>query len=162
MSLRKRAQSLGRLGEVPEGETYEYQELNQRNGQPGSDWHSRSRPVQSESGSPRPESKNSYIINSTESRPRAKSMFMGQPVLMPRDILLAPRTAPEGPGIDQTDGKPNQRPVSCLYSTYSEKDGARLNSDQPTRPQSTYNFKVRSISSENILLAFTLGDIIYI
>ncbi|KAF4099961.1 serine/threonine-protein kinase PAK 6b [Onychostoma macrolepis] len=153
-SLRKRAQSLGRLGEVAEGETYEYQELNEakrRNRQPGSDWRSRSRPVQSESGSPPSESKNSYTINSTEPRPRAKSMFMGQPVLMPRDILLAPRTAPEGPGIDQTDGKPNQRPVSCLYSTYSENNGARLNSDQPKietprRPQSTYNFKVNSPS----------------
>ncbi len=121
---------------------------NRRNGQPVS------RPgIQSESGSPRPESKKQLHINSTESRPRAKSMFMGQPVLMPRDILLAPRTAPEGPGIDKTDGKPNQRPVSCLYSTYSEKDGARLNSDQPKietprRPQSTYNFKVRNMFSK--------------
>uniref|UniRef100_A0A8C1CLS8 non-specific serine/threonine protein kinase n=1 Tax=Cyprinus carpio carpio TaxID=630221 RepID=A0A8C1CLS8_CYPCA len=148
-SLRKRAQSLGRLGEVAEGETYEYQELNEasrRNGQPVSDWSSRSRPVQSESGSPQPESKNSYTVNSTESRPRAKSMFMAQPVLMPRDILLAPRTAREGPGIDKRDVKPNQRPVSCLYNTYSENNGVRLNSDQPTietprRPQSTYNFK---------------------
>ncbi|XP_016406274.1 serine/threonine-protein kinase PAK 6b isoform X2 [Sinocyclocheilus rhinocerous] len=148
-SLRKRAQSLGRLGEVAEGETYEYQELNEasrRNGQPVSDWCSRSRQIQSESGSPRPESKNSYTINSTESRPRAKSMFMGQPVLMPRDILLAPRTAREEPGIDKRDVKPNQRPVSCLDSTYSKNDGVRLNSDQPEietprRPQSTYNFK---------------------
>uniref|UniRef100_A0A671MY19 non-specific serine/threonine protein kinase n=1 Tax=Sinocyclocheilus anshuiensis TaxID=1608454 RepID=A0A671MY19_9TELE len=145
LSLRKRAQSLGRLGELAEGETYEYQELNEadrRNGQPVSDWCSRSRQIQSESGSPRPESKNSYTINSTESRPRAKSMFMGQPVLMPRDILLAPRT-------DKTDGKPNQRPVSCLYSSYSQNNGARLSSDQPKmetqrRPQSTYNFKVNS------------------
>ncbi|KAI2652349.1 Serine/threonine-protein kinase PAK 6 [Labeo rohita] len=152
-SLRKRAQSLGRLGELAEGETqYEYEELNEanrRNGGPGSDWHARSRQVQSEIGSPRPESKNN--INSNESRPRAKSMFMGQPALMPRDILLAPRTAREEPGIDQTDGKPNQRPVSCLYSAYSEKDGVRLNSEQPKmeaqrRPQSTYNFKVNSPS----------------
>ncbi|XP_016105190.1 serine/threonine-protein kinase PAK 6-like isoform X3 [Sinocyclocheilus grahami] len=153
-SLRKRAQSLGRLGEVAEGETYEYQELNEasrRNGQPVSDWGSRSRQIQSESGSPRPESKNSYTINSTESRPRAKSMFMGQPVLMPRDILLAPRTAREEPGIDKRDVKPNQRPVSCLDGTYSGNDGVRLNSDQtetetPRRPQSTYNFKVNSQS----------------
>ncbi|XP_016329019.1 serine/threonine-protein kinase PAK 6-like [Sinocyclocheilus anshuiensis] len=166
-SLRKRAQSLGRLGEVAEGETYEYQELNEasrRNGQPVSDWCSRSRQIQSESGSPRPESKNSYTINSTESRPRAKSMLMGQPVLMPRDILLAPRTAREEPGIDKRDVKPNQRPVSCLDSTYSENDGVRLNSDQPEietprRPQSTYNFKVRNIFSKNIFLAFLLEQV---
>ncbi|KTG39579.1 hypothetical protein cypCar_00033873 [Cyprinus carpio] len=149
-SLRKRAQSLGRLGEVAEGETYEYKELNeadQRNGQPVSD--SRSRQVQSECGSPRPESRNSSSIISSDSRPRAKSMFMGQPVLMPRDILLVPRTGREGPGVDKTDAKPNQRPVSCLYSAYSENDGARLTSDQlkretQRRPQSTYNFKVNS------------------
>ncbi|XP_026115554.1 serine/threonine-protein kinase PAK 6b [Carassius auratus] len=151
-SLRKRAQSLGRLGEVAEGETYEYQELNEasrRNGQPVSDWSSRSRPVHSESGSPRPESKNSYTMNSTESRPRAKSMFLGQPMLMPRDILLTPKTARVGPATDKRDVKPNQRPVSCLYSNYSQNNGVRLNSDQPTidtqrRPQSTYNFKVNS------------------
>uniref|UniRef100_A0A8C1T6P3 non-specific serine/threonine protein kinase n=1 Tax=Cyprinus carpio TaxID=7962 RepID=A0A8C1T6P3_CYPCA len=151
-SLRKRAQSLGRLGEVAEGETYEYQELNEadrRNGQPVSDWPSRSRQVQSECGSPRPKSRNSSSIISSDSRPRAKSMFMGQPVLMPRDILLVPRTGREGPGVDKTDAKPNQRPVSCLYSTYSENDGARLTSDQlkretQRRPQSTYNFKVNS------------------
>uniref|UniRef100_A0A672K8G0 non-specific serine/threonine protein kinase n=1 Tax=Sinocyclocheilus grahami TaxID=75366 RepID=A0A672K8G0_SINGR len=144
-SLRKRAQSLGRLGEVAEGETYEYQELNEadrRNGQPVSDWCLRSLQIQSESGSPRPESKNSSSIISSESRPRAKSMFMGQPVLMPQDILLAPRT-------DKTDGNPNQRPVSCLYSSYSQNNGTRLSSDQPKmetqrRPQSTYNFKVNS------------------
>ncbi|XP_059367978.1 serine/threonine-protein kinase PAK 6b [Carassius carassius] len=152
-SLRKRAQSLGRLGEVAEGETYEYQEFNEasqrnRNGQPVSDWSSRSRPVHSESGSPRPESKNSYTMN--ESRPRAKSMFLGQPILMPRDILLTPRTARVGPGTDKRDVKPNQRPVSCLYSTYSQNNGVRLNSDQhreaQRRPQSTYNFKVNSPS----------------
>ncbi|XP_059355262.1 serine/threonine-protein kinase PAK 6-like [Carassius carassius] len=127
-SLRKRAQSLGRLGEEAEGETYEYQELNeadQRNGQSVSDWSSRSRPVQTESRS---------SIISRDPRPRAKSMFMGQ-----TDILLVSTAGREGPGVSKTDDEPKQRPVWC-------HDGERLNSDQlKRRPQSTSNFTVNSL-----------------
>lgn len=154
-SLRKRAQSLGRLGELAEGETYEYQELNEanrRNGQPVLDWRTRSRQVQSESGNPQPDLKKSFTLNPSDSRTRSKSiheatMFSEQPALMPRDILLSPRTVPEQLGIAKMDSKSTQRPVSCFYSTYSENDGAKLISGQPKmetqkRPQSTYNFKV--------------------
>ncbi|XP_051730221.1 serine/threonine-protein kinase PAK 6b [Ctenopharyngodon idella] len=156
-SLRKRAQSLGRLGELAEGETYEYQELNEanrRNGQSVLDWRTKSRQVQSESGSLQPDLKKSFTLNPNDSRARSKSiheatMFTEQPVLMPRDILLSPRTVPERLGIAKMDGKSVQRPVSCLYSTYSENNGAKLISEQPKmetqrRPQSTYNFKVNS------------------
>lgn len=155
-SLRKRAQSLGRLGEVAEGETYEYQELNEanlRNAQPVSDWHSRSRQVQSESGSPQPDHKKNFTLNTNDSRMRSKSiheatMFTEQPMLMPRDILLSPRTVHERLGIAKLDRKSIQRPVSCLYSTYRD-EGAKLISEQPKmeaqkRPQSSYNFKVNS------------------
>ncbi|ROL50555.1 Serine/threonine-protein kinase PAK 6 [Anabarilius grahami] len=156
-SLRKRAQSLGRLGELTEGETYEYQELNEanrRNGQQVLDWRTRSQQVQSESGNPQPDLKKSFTLNPNDSRTRSKSiheatMFSEQPALMPRDILLSPRTVPERIDIAKMDGKSIQRPVSCLYSTYSENDGAKLISEQPKmetqrRPQSTYNFKVNS------------------
>ncbi|XP_077096362.1 serine/threonine-protein kinase PAK 6b [Siphateles boraxobius] len=152
-SLRKRAQSLGRLGEVVEGETYEYQELNEenlRNGQSVLDWRSRSPQVHSESGSPQPDHKQSFTVNTNDSRTRSKSihaatMFTEQPMLMPRDILLSPRTVPERLGI----AKSSQRPVSCLYSTFRENDGAKLISEQPKmdaqkRPQSSYNFKANS------------------
>ncbi|CAM4686164.1 unnamed protein product [Leuciscus chuanchicus] len=157
LSLRKRAQSLGRLGEVVEGETYEYQELNEANlgnGQPVLDWRSRSRQVQSESGSPQPDHKKSFTLNPNDSRTRSKSiheatMFAEQPMLMPRDILLAPRTVHERLGVARMDGKSTQRPVSCLYSTYRENEGAKLIPEQPKmeaqkRPQSTYNFKANS------------------
>ncbi|XP_051500295.1 serine/threonine-protein kinase PAK 6-like [Myxocyprinus asiaticus] len=157
--LRKRAQSLGLLGELAEGETYEYQGLNdanQKNGQTVSDWHSRSRQVHSESGSPRPGSKKSYTFDTNDAQPRAKSIheasiFMEQPILMPRDILLLPRTIHEGSKISQPDGKHNQRPISCLYGTYSVTDGTnnkpRVSSvETPRRPHSTYNFKVNSPS----------------
>ncbi|KAK7134092.1 hypothetical protein R3I94_015824 [Phoxinus phoxinus] len=154
-SLRKRAQSLGRLGEVVEGETYEYQELNEanlRNGQSVLD--SRSRQVHSESGSPQPDHKKSFTLNPNDSRMRSKSiheatMFAEQPMLMPRDILLSPRTVHERLGVAKMGGKSTQRPVSCLYSTYRGNEGAKLISEQPKteaqkRPQSGYNFKVNS------------------
>ncbi|XP_056336925.1 serine/threonine-protein kinase PAK 6b isoform X2 [Danio aesculapii] len=134
-SVRKRAQSLGRLGELAEAETYEYQELNNTNHRTSSDLHRGSRPIQS----PQTESKHSPT--------RARSvheatMFTG---LMPRDILLH-RAGCEG--NDNAGNKPNQRPVSCLYS---QSDGAKLSSDQPKmetqrRPQSTYDFKTNSPS----------------
>ncbi|XP_051511542.1 serine/threonine-protein kinase PAK 6-like isoform X1 [Myxocyprinus asiaticus] len=166
-SLRKRAQSLGRLGQLAEGETYEYQGLNdanQKNVQMVSDRHSRSRQVHSDSGSPRPGSKKSYTFDSNDARPRAQSIheasiFMGQPPLMPRDILFLPRTVREGPKISQPDCKHNQRPVSCLYSTYCVTDGAKVkprgSSEQPKvetprRPHSTYNTKVNSPSYPTI------------
>lgn len=132
-SVRKRAQSLGRLGELAEAETYEYEELNNTNHRNSSDLHRGSRPIQS----PQTESRHSPA--------RARSvheatMFTG---LMPRDILLH-RAGCEG--TDNAGNKPNQRPVSCLYS---QSDGAKLNSDQlkmetQRRPQSTYDFKVNS------------------
>lgn len=159
-SLRKRAQSLGRLGELAEGETYEYQELNEanrRNCQPVLDWGTRSRLVHSESGSPA-DLKKSFTLNPSDSRTRSKSIheatvFSKQPVLMPRDILISPRTVPEQLGF----AKSIQRPVSCLYSTYSENNGAKLISEQPKmetqrRPQSTYNFKVCQVIYLHIAL----------
>lgn len=130
-SVRKRAQSLGRLGELAEAETYEYQELNNTNHRKSSDLHRGSRTIQS----PQTESKHSPT--------RARSvheaaMFTGP---MPRDILLH-RAGCEGNA--NAGNKPNQRPVSCLYS---QSDGAKLNLDQTQRrPQSTYDFKVNSPS----------------
>ncbi|XP_051951609.1 serine/threonine-protein kinase PAK 6-like [Xyrauchen texanus] len=154
--LRKRAQSLGLLGELAEGETYEYQGLNdanQRNGQTVSDSYSRSRQVHSESGSPRPGSKKSNTFDPNDARPRAKSIHEGtifteQPILMPRDILLLPRTTHNGSKISQPDGKHNQRPVSCLYSTYSVTDGTNVK--PRVSSASTYNFKGNSPSYQAI------------
>ncbi|XP_067274441.1 LOW QUALITY PROTEIN: serine/threonine-protein kinase PAK 6b [Pseudorasbora parva] len=156
-SLRKRAQSLGRLGESVEGEMYEYQELNGanlRNNQSVLDWQAKSKNFQSEIGSPRSNLKKSFTLDPNDSRTRSKSiheatMFTEQPMLMPRDILLSPRTVHERLTIAKMDGKSPQRPVSCLYSPYSKNDGAKLISEQPKmetqkRPQSTYNFKVNS------------------
>ncbi|XP_057208821.1 serine/threonine-protein kinase PAK 6b [Triplophysa rosa] len=160
-SLRKRAQSLGRLTELTEGETYEYQglnEANQRNGKQVTDCRTRSRQVHSESGSPRAGSKMTF--NCSDDRPRAKSiheasMLMEETALMPRDILLLPRAARERPVVSRTGGRNSERPVSCLYSTYSAADESNIRPSTsvsagqprvstPARPHSAYNFKINS------------------
>ncbi|KAI4895606.1 hypothetical protein NFI96_017028 [Prochilodus magdalenae] len=152
-SLRKRAQSLGRLGEVPEGDTYQYQELiknGQTNGQPVLDWHERARLVHSESGSPRPGTKKSATLQPNGVPVRAKSiievstMSSEQPRLMPRDILSSPgadqtdkyshseRLRLHQPAVAQRDSKNNPRPVSCLYNTTTFNQGSKVNKPSVT------------------------------
>lgn len=153
-SLRKRAQSLGRLTELTEGETYEYQGLNEAkhtNGKHATDWRTTSRQVHSESGSPRVGSK-SYTFEPNDNRPRAKSIheasiLLEETALMPRDILLLPRAARERPVVSRTGGRNSERPVSCLYTSYSvddesNKPSASARGSTPARPHSAYNFKV--------------------
>lgn len=148
LSLRKRARSLGRLGELIEGETYQYQELNenkQKNGQPVLGWHDWARQVYSESGSPRPGTKKSATLQPNGMPPRARSIIevstasMGKPMLMPRDILGLPGAGQEGkyahsetqgpsyPSMAQRVSKANQRPVSCLYNTRILSKGSKAN-----------------------------------
>ncbi|XP_056620207.1 serine/threonine-protein kinase PAK 6b [Triplophysa dalaica] len=153
-SQRRRAQSLGRLTEVTEGETYEYQglnEANQRNGKQVTDWLTRSRQVHSESGSPRASSKKTF--DPSDNRPRAKSMLMEETALMPRDILLLPRAACERIVVSRTGVRKSERPVSCLYSTYSADDESNISpsvsvrqtrASTPARSNSAYNFKINS------------------
>lgn len=167
LSVRKRAQSLGRLGELMEGEKYQYQELNennQKNGQTVVDWHGWARQVYSESGSPRPGAKKSATL-----QPNGLPLSMGKPQLMPRDILglgragqelkyaQSERLGPYYPGMAQRVSKGYQRPVSCLYNTPTSSQGSKVNQrvipssvlpqvsvETPRRPYSAYDFKVRS------------------
>ncbi|MCJ8743820.1 hypothetical protein PDJAM_G00098650 [Pangasius djambal] len=148
LSIRKRAQSLGRLGELVEGETYQYQELNEnkeKNGQPVLDWHDWARQVYSESGSPRPGAKKSATLQPNGLPPRARSIIevsmasTGKPRLMPRDILGLPGAGQEGkyahserigpyyPSMVQRVSKANQRPMSCLYNTPTLSQGSKVN-----------------------------------
>lgn len=168
--LRKRAQSLGRLGEMPEGDTYQYQEINknnERNGQTVQDWHERQWQVYSDGGSPRPGTKTSATLPNGLT-PKAKSIFevntasVDTPMVMPRDILnLAGSDQESKHGSTErlrtyergTNQRANQRPVSCLYNTttYGFKTNQRLSPspelaevsvDMPSRPNTTYNIKV--------------------
>ncbi|XP_017311630.1 serine/threonine-protein kinase PAK 6b isoform X3 [Ictalurus punctatus] len=147
LSVRKRAQSLGRLGELVEGETYQYQELNEnkhKNGQPVLDLHDWRRQVYSESGSPRPGAKNSATLQPNGLAPRARSIIevtmasSEKPRLMPRDILFLPgagqeatyaqseRQGPYYPSMAQRVNKINQRPMSCLYNTPTLSQGSKF------------------------------------
>ncbi|XP_035380473.1 serine/threonine-protein kinase PAK 6b [Electrophorus electricus] len=145
--LRKRAQSLGRLGEVAESDTYQYQELNenkQKQGQPVCDWQERVRQIYSESGSPRPATKGANVYPNGVP-PRSMSIIevstapKQQPRLMPKDILSLPAAGQEvknayrerlrhrKASLDQRDCKSNQRPVSCLYNTPTLGQGSKVN-----------------------------------
>ncbi|XP_076874061.1 serine/threonine-protein kinase PAK 6b [Brachyhypopomus gauderio] len=155
-TLRKRAQSLGRLGEVTEGDTYQYQELNQNNqrqGQPALGWQERVRQIHSESGSPLPGTKNGTTVHPNGVPAGSESIIEisiapgQQPPLMPKDILNLPAAGQEEKnahrealthhkaGLDQRDSKSNQRPVSCLYNTPIVGQGSRLNARETPIPE---------------------------
>ncbi|XP_036398399.1 serine/threonine-protein kinase PAK 6 [Megalops cyprinoides] len=134
-SARKRAQSLGRLGEVKEGETYQYEDLGQVDHSGGElSWRDRVRNVRSESGSPHLGTKKGVGLQPNGVLPRAKSTYevsvssldkcaspgdgatpspgpyVHSEVSSPTERLVvrrekAPRIAP-----------PGQRPVSCFYT----------------------------------------------
>ncbi|KAF5891257.1 serine/threonine-protein kinase PAK 6-like isoform X2, partial [Clarias magur] len=166
-SIRKRAKSLGGLGELIEGETYQYQELNenrQKNSQSVKDWVQQ---VYNESGGPRP----GATFQPNGLPPRARSIIevslasTEKPQLMPRDILGLAGVSEEGkyahserpydPGMAQRVSKTNQRPMSCLYNTptmsQESKIKPRTNSMlTPRRPYSTYNLKTNSGGSPAI------------
>ncbi|KAL7873445.1 hypothetical protein AOLI_G00125160 [Acnodon oligacanthus] len=142
-STRKRAQSLGRLGEVTEGDTYQYEDLEQ--GDPEADaqakWRDQLRNVHSESGTPYMGMKKSITLQPNGVLPRAKSTYEvsvssleGRPVPPalptppPPPIPVPPRPMYVGGDL----GSPNERlmmrrefpivlshnprPISCFYS----------------------------------------------
>ncbi|XP_036449982.1 serine/threonine-protein kinase PAK 4 [Colossoma macropomum] len=142
-STRKRAQSLGRLGEVTEGDTYQYEDLEQ--GDPEADaqaqWRDQSRNVHSESGTPYMGMKKSITLQPNGVLPRAKSTYEvsvssleGRPVPPalpappPPPFPVPPRPVYVGGDL----GSPNERlmmrrefpivlshnprPISCFYS----------------------------------------------
>ncbi|XP_072553053.1 serine/threonine-protein kinase PAK 6b isoform X2 [Salminus brasiliensis] len=165
-SLRKRAQSMGRLGELAEGDTYQYQELTKNkptNGQPVLDWHKRTRQVHSESGSLWPGAKKSATLQPNGVPPRAKSIIevsttsTEQPRLMPRDILSlhdVDQTEPYAhsenvrlyqPGLAKRDSKTNPRPVSCIYNTPTLHQGSKVS---PTPRVPTSSSGVPTVSTD--------------
>lgn len=165
-SLRKRAQSMGRLGELAEGDTYQYQELNknrQPNGQPAPDWHNRARQAHSESGSPWPGAKKSATLQPNGMPPRAKSIIevsttsAEQPRLMPRDILSLPgvdeteqyvhseSVRRHQPSLAQRDSKTNNpRPVSCIYNTPTLHQGPKISPN----PRVTSSSELPTVSTD--------------
>uniref|UniRef100_UPI003AAFA082 serine/threonine-protein kinase PAK 6-like n=1 Tax=Centroberyx gerrardi TaxID=166262 RepID=UPI003AAFA082 len=152
LSARKRAQSLGRLGELPEGDSYQYQELdqeNQKNGGNATYWQDRIRQVRSESGSPKLGVKQSATLPPNGVLPRAKSSYematpavAAPPAPVPRLPQRTGSTAghyarSEGAGLTERPGLSGgitprdrlarQRPTSCHYNLQTLETNARVN-----------------------------------
>ncbi|XP_041950385.1 serine/threonine-protein kinase PAK 6b isoform X1 [Alosa sapidissima] len=96
-SLRKRAKSMGRIGEVTEGDGYQYEEMNAealaRAGQtsPSGDWQERVWNVHSERGSPLGPSRTTATLQANGGAPRAKSVHE-----VCLDPFARPRATPSG------------------------------------------------------------------
>ncbi|KAM4529372.1 serine/threonine-protein kinase PAK 6-like [Fundulus diaphanus] len=157
-SARKRARSLGRLGEVEENESYHYLEISHRSnsvktGGSSTYWQDRIRQVQSESGSPKgnrnlPRVKSSSPVSSV---PEAAPLSPGSPQ---RTSSVAEGSVRNG-GVGQ-----KQRPTSYhhnLQTTETNRPQLRpkpgtdhlpdllsSSTDSPKRPHSSYDLKLPS------------------
>ena len=104
LSARKRAQSLGRLGELEEGDSYQYLELAQGPDQgphqaSATYWQDRIRQVRSESGSPKLQAKTGSLP-ANGVLPRAKSSH--QIDFHPAPAPSKPPAPPAGPKVSRT------------------------------------------------------------
>ncbi|XP_029317303.1 serine/threonine-protein kinase PAK 6 [Cottoperca gobio] len=139
-SARKRAQSLGRLGEVNEGDTYQYEGLTQddEEDEDGGQWRDRARNIHSETNTPYLGMKKSITLQPNGILPKAKSTYevsvscldgpsqpvqsqnipglshggyMNAEVGSPQERVIWKRDLQQSRGMLQ-----NQRPIACFYS----------------------------------------------
>lgn len=140
-SARKRAQSLGRLGEVCEGDAYQYEGLTQGGEDDGDDeddgqdqWRDRARNIHSETNTPYLGMKRSVTLHPNGILPKARSTYevsvtslegpsrgpvpppshgpyMGGEVGSPQERVIWKREFQLPRGVPQ-----NQRPIACFYS----------------------------------------------
>uniref|UniRef100_A0A671TW61 non-specific serine/threonine protein kinase n=1 Tax=Sparus aurata TaxID=8175 RepID=A0A671TW61_SPAAU len=123
-SARKRAQSLGRLGELAEDESYQYEELNRRGGKTGGSstyWQDRIRQVRSESGSPK--------LNGSLSRAKSFCEVGTLSEATPTTPVTPQRTGgTDSPGghYARSEGVGlRQRPTSCHHNLQSVDPNSR-------------------------------------
>ncbi|MBN3310565.1 serine/threonine-protein kinase PAK 6 [Amia ocellicauda] len=160
-SARKRAQSLGRLGEVKETDSYQYEDLS-RNGQNGGqpNWKDRVQNVRSESGSPHLALKKSTTLQPNGVLPRAKSTYevrVTSPDSQNAQSREASRQSSQGhsdlgdspeklsnnhqPSVMKREkpprrNGPDQRPTSCFYTPASSlTDGQQKAKSGPSTPE---------------------------
>ncbi|CAL8315310.1 unnamed protein product [Lota lota] len=145
MSARKRAQSLGWLGDLVEGDSYQYLGLHQGPHEASATyWQDRIRQVRSGNSSPKLQGKNSSTLPANGMLPRAKSSyeidFHPMPTPSGPPAPAAPRAhrtgslmghyAPSesaGPPAGQEPSHGNQRPASCHYGLQTPETGSRVN-----------------------------------
>ncbi|XP_056150845.1 serine/threonine-protein kinase PAK 6-like [Lampris incognitus] len=142
-SARRRARSMGRLGELTEDVSYQYQEINQKNCRSATYWQDRIRQVRSESGSPKLSGKKSTTLPVDGALPRAKSSYTmnicpaEEKVLQRTSLTRAQYIRSKGAGLidapQQTSGEflkecmVRQRPTSCHYNLQTLETNARVN-----------------------------------
>ncbi|XP_040925534.1 serine/threonine-protein kinase PAK 6b [Betta splendens] len=131
-SARKRARSLGRLGELAEDESYQYEELNRSDGMSWSStyWQDRIRQVRSESGSPRLNGALPRIKSSSPMVPAPRGDQAGH-------HGFRQRTASCHHGLQTEDPQQRLRPAASQLPDLlsSSREG-------PRRPHSSYNLKI--------------------
>lgn len=151
-SARKRAQSLGRLGELVEGQLYEYEVLSDKEGS-ATCWQDRIRLARTDSGSP----KLNGALQRAKSTCDVGGLSEATPLVTPqRASVTSGRRAPrEGAGL-------RQRPISCHTNMPTMETSGRahlkleaevshlpdlLSSSRETlrRPQSSYDHKVTPV-----------------
>lgn len=163
-SARKRAKSLGRLGELAEDESYEYKALdchgNDKTGGSSTYWQDRIRQVRSESGSP----KLNGALQRAKSICGVGTLSEATPPATPQRTGVTP--APSGLYAQSEGAGLRQRPISCHNSLQTVETNSRphlrlkpaanhlpdlLSSSRetPRRPHSSYDLKVRRVMSRN-------------
>lgn len=158
-SARKRAQSLGRLGEVREGDAYQYEGLTQEDGEEDEDaaqepWKEQTRNIHSETNTPYLGMKRSIILQPNGILPKAKSTYEVSVSTLEGPSQLAPPQqniqipahgafmsgevgSPQERVIWKRDFPlprglpPSQRPMACFYSPAMPVQ--QLHGDQATQ-----------------------------
>ncbi|XP_027895257.1 serine/threonine-protein kinase PAK 4-like isoform X1 [Xiphophorus couchianus] len=151
-SARKRAQSMGRLGEVAEDESYHYLEISRRSssvkaGGSATYWQDRIRQVRSESGSPRA----NRNLQRTKSSSQVSSVSEAAPLspTSPQRTTYTPEPSVRNGGVGL-----KQRPTSYHQAAETGRPQLRpraganhlpdllsSSTETPRRPHSTYDLK---------------------
>uniref|UniRef100_A0A3P8TIW0 non-specific serine/threonine protein kinase n=1 Tax=Amphiprion percula TaxID=161767 RepID=A0A3P8TIW0_AMPPE len=164
-SARKRARSLGKLGELAEDESYQYEELNRhgnsvKSGRSSTYWQDRIRQVRSESGSPK--------LNGALQRAKSTCQMGSQSEATSPTPSTPQRTGESAGRYARSEGAGiRQRPTSCHFdqqTVQTSRGHPRLrpaasqlpdllssSRETPKRPHSSYDLKINSPTSRLLL-----------
>lgn len=170
-SARKRAQSLGRLGEVSEGDPYQYESLTQDDEEEEDTdqdhWTEKARNIHSETNTPYLGMKKSITLQPNGILPKAKSTYevsyQNVPVPSYGAYMSGEMSSPQERVIWKKDFQlprgmpPSQRPIACFFSPAMTLHGDQTPvssearptlptymqaQNSPGRPFSSYDLKV--------------------
>ncbi|XP_027131960.1 serine/threonine-protein kinase PAK 6b isoform X2 [Larimichthys crocea] len=153
-SARRRARSLGRLGELAEDESYQYEELSRKTGGSSTYWQDRIQQVHGESCSP----KLNRALQRAKSICEVGTLSEATP---PTPVRAGAADSPGGQYARSEGAGLRQRPTSCHYSPQTVETNSRTHlrlnpaanhlpdllsssRETPRRPHSTYDLKTSS------------------